>query len=147
MTEPLQAYFRINAASFGQFERTLIIADEGSEGHYRRRGVRRRHLASPVCTRPWWKPIREKKGAIMQYTTVQNWYKNIYNLVTKKSLGGKGHNDLDGREFGSQVTMNYPGFILASREQEEKLSIALANKGQHLVWAVKQSIWRRILKV
>ena len=132
VTEPLQAYFRINAASFGQFERTLIIADEGSEGHY-----------SEGCTAPAFSEsslhaavveIIVKKGARMQYTTVQNWYKNIYNLVTKRAwVGEKGTMIWTDANLGSQVTMKYPGFILAGRgARGEMLSIALANKGQHL---------------
>ena len=147
VTEPLQAYFRINAASFGQFERTLIIADEGSEGHY-----------SEGCTAPAFSEsslhaavveIIVKKGARMQYTTVQNWYKNIYNLVTKRAwVGEKGTMIWTDANLGSQVTMKYPGFILAGRgARGEMLSIALANKGRIWMWAVKQSIWRRILKV
>lgn len=132
VAEPLQAYFRINAAKFGQFERTLIIADEGSEGYY-----------SEGCTAPAFSEsslhaavveIIVKKEAKMQYTTVQNWYKNIYNLVTKRAwVGEKGTMIWTDANLGSQVTMKYPGFILAGRgARGETLSIALANKGQHL---------------
>lgn len=130
--EPLQAYFRINAVSFGQFERTLIIAEENSQAHY-----------SEGCTAPAFTDsslhaavveIVVKKKAKIQYTTVQNWYKNIYNLVTKRAwVGERGEMIWTDANLGSGVTMKYPGFILAGRgARGETLSIALANQGQHL---------------
>lgn len=128
---PLQTYFRINAESFGQFERTLIIVDEGASVHY-----------IEGCTAPQFAStslhsavveIFVKKGAKCQYTTVQNWYKNIYNLVTKRT-----YVEEDGTmiwtdfNMGSKVTMKYPGFILAGpRAHGEVLSMALAGEGQH----------------
>lgn len=132
LEQPLQAYFRINAASFGQFERTLIIAEEGSAAHY-----------SEGCSAPAFSEsslhaavveIVVKRGAKMQYTTVQNWYQNIYNLVTKRAwVGEDGEMIWTDANLGSKVTMKYPGFILAGKgARGETLSIALAGKGQHL---------------
>ncbi len=128
---PLQTYFRINAANAGQFERTLIIVDEGASVHY-----------VEGCTAPNFSSsslhsavveIFVKKGARCQYTTIQNWYKNVYNLVTKRA-----HVDAEGEmvwtdfNMGSKVTMKYPGFILAGPgARGETLSMALAGAGQH----------------
>lgn len=128
----LQAYFRINAASFGQFERTLIVAEEGSQMHY-----------SEGCTAPAFTEsslhaavveIIVKKKAKVQYTTVQNWYKNIYNLVTKRAwVGEDGEMIWTDANLGSKVTMKYPSFILAGKgARGETLSVALAGKDQHL---------------
>ncbi|MEK6591100.1 MAG: Fe-S cluster assembly protein SufB [Nitrospinota bacterium] len=128
---PLQAYFRINAQSMGQFERTLIIADEGSSVHY-----------IEGCTAPIYSKdslhtavveIIAKKGSKVRYTTIQNWSKNIYNLVTKRAVA---HEDatvewIDGN-MGSKVTMKYPCVYLLGRGAKAQiLSIAYAGRGQH----------------
>lgn len=129
--QPLQAYFRINAESFGQFERTLIIADEGSEVMY-----------MEGCTAPKFETstlhsavveLVALKGAKIQYITVQNWSNNVFNLVTKRGLA---HESAEIRwidcNIGSRLTMKYPGVILkGKRSRGEVLSIALANNGQH----------------
>jgi Fe-S cluster assembly protein SufB len=128
---PLQTYFRINAANAGQFERTLIIVDEGASVHY-----------IEGCTAPSFSSsslhsavveIFIKKGGRCQYTTVQNWYKNIYNLVTKRArVEEEGEMVWTDFNMGSKLTMKYPGFILAGKgARGETLSMALAGKGQH----------------
>ena len=128
---PLQAYFRINAENFGQFERTLIIADEGSEVTY-----------MEGCTAPKFNTttlhsavveLVALKGAKIQYITVQNWSANVFNLVTKRGLA---HEDAQVKwidcNIGSRLTMKYPGVIMKGRKARgEVLSIALANDGQH----------------
>ena len=129
---PLQAYFRINSPNAGQFERTLIIADEGSSVHY-----------VEGCTAPAFSSeslhsavveIFVKKGARVQYTTVQNWYKTVYNLVTKRAfVEEEGEMIWTDFNMGSKVTMKYPSFILAGKgARGETLSMALASAGQHL---------------
>jgi Fe-S cluster assembly protein SufB len=129
---PLQAYFRINAENFGQFERTLIICDEGSELTY-----------MEGCTAPKFNTatlhsavveLVALKGAKLQYITVQNWSSNVFNLVTKRGLA---HEDAQVKwidcNIGSRLTMKYPGVIMKGRRARgEVLSIALANDGQHL---------------
>lgn len=128
---PLQAYFRINAPNAGQFERTLIIADEGAKVHY-----------VEGCTAPAFSEgslhsavveIIVKKGATVQYTTVQNWYKNVYNLVTKRAwVEEEGHMIWTDFNMGSRITMKYPSFILAGKGAVgETLSMAMAGAGQH----------------
>src|SRR3989338_4350080 len=131
VTLPLQAYFRINAERFGQFERTLIIAEEGSYVHY-----------IEGCTAPIYTTqslhsavveIFVKKGARVRYTTVQNWSKNIYNLVTKRA---KAEEDAVMEwvdcNLGSGVTMKYPSVYLTGRgARGEVISIAFAGKDQH----------------
>ena len=128
---PLQAYFRINSENAGQFERTLIIADEGSKVHY-----------IEGCSAPAYSAaslhaavveIFVKKRASVQYTTIQNWYKNIYNLVTKRAwVGEEGQMRWVDGSLGSRVTMKYPACILAERGAKgETLSIAWAGEGQH----------------
>src|SRR5882724_11193434 len=128
---PLQAYFRINAENFGQFERTLIIADEGSEVTY-----------MEGCTAPNFNTatlhsavveLIALKGAKLQYITVQNWASNVFNLVTKRGLA---HENAEVKwidcNIGSRLTMKYPGVIMKGRKARgEVLSIALANDGQH----------------
>ncbi|MBU0974399.1 Fe-S cluster assembly protein SufB [Patescibacteria group bacterium] len=128
---PLQTYFRINSANAGQFERTLIIIDEGASVHY-----------LEGCTAPNFSSsslhaavveIYVKKGARCQYTTVQNWYKNIYNLVTKRAYVEE-EAEMIWTDFnmGSKVTMKYPAFVLAGKgARGEVLSMALAGAGQH----------------
>jgi Fe-S cluster assembly protein SufB len=128
---PLQTYFRINAENSGQFERTLIIVDEGAKVHY-----------IEGCTAPNFSTgslhsavveIFVKPGARCQYTTVQNWYKNIYNLVTKRAyVEAEGEMVWTDFNMGSKVTMKYPGFVLAGKgARGETLSMALAGAGQH----------------
>ena len=128
---PLQAYFRINAKNFGQFERTLIIAEEGSYVHY-----------IEGCTAPIYTTsslhsavveIIINKNARVRYTTVQNWSKNVYNLVTKRA---KVYEDAVMEwvdcNLGSGITMKYPSCHLVGKgARGEVLSIALAGKNQH----------------
>jgi Fe-S cluster assembly protein SufB len=128
---PLQAYFRINTENMGQFERTLIIADEGSSVHY-----------VEGCTAPIYKSdslhsavveIIVKKNARVRYTTIQNWSNNVYNLVTKRATCAEGATMewIDGN-IGSKVTMKYPAvFLLGEHAKGETLSIAFAGEGQH----------------
>jgi len=131
VSHPLQAYFRINAENFGQFERTLIIADEGAEVTY-----------MEGCTAPKFSTstlhsavveLVALKGAKIQYITVQNWSPNVFNLVTKRGLA---HEESEIKwidcNIGSRLTMKYPGVVLKGRKARgEVLSIALANDGQH----------------
>lgn len=128
---PLQAYFRINAKNMGQFERTLIIADEGSYVHY-----------VEGCTAPIFTTdslhsavveILVKKGARVRYTTVQNWSKNVYNLVTKRMfVEEEGFGEWVDGNIGSQLTMKYPSIYLKGRKARgEILSLAFAGEGQH----------------
>ncbi len=128
---PLQAYFRINTEQFGQFERTLIIVDEGAELTY-----------MEGCTAPKFETatlhsavveLVAMKGAKIQYITVQNWSANVFNLVTKRGLA---HEDAEIRwidcNIGSRLTMKYPGVVMKGRgARGEVISIALANDGQH----------------
>ncbi|OLT15864.1 Fe-S cluster assembly protein SufB [Serinicoccus sp. CNJ-927] len=128
---PLQAYFRINTENMGQFERTLIIADEGSSVHY-----------VEGCTAPIYKTdslhsavveIVVKKNAKVRYTTIQNWSNNVYNLVTKRATCAEGATMewIDGN-IGSKVTMKYPAvFLLGEHAKGETLSVAFAGEGQH----------------
>ncbi|HEX7056573.1 MAG TPA: Fe-S cluster assembly protein SufB [Bacilli bacterium] len=128
---PLQAYFRINSENMGQFERTLIIADEGSFVHY-----------VEGCTAPIYSTaslhsavveIIVKKNARVRYTTIQNWASNIYNLVTKRALVEENGNMewVDGN-IGSRLTMKYPGCVLKGRGAKGSvLSIAVAGEGQN----------------
>lgn len=128
---PLQAYFRINAASMGQFERTLIIADEGSYTHY-----------IEGCSAPIYKTaslhaavveIIIKNNARVRYTTIQNWSKNVYNLVTKRAkVGEEGIMEWVDGNFGSRLTMKYPAcFLMGRKAHGEVLSVAFAGEGQH----------------
>jgi Fe-S cluster assembly protein SufB len=128
---PLQAYFRINTENMGQFERTLIIVDEGAYVHY-----------VEGCTAPIYKSdslhsavveIIVKKNARCRYTTIQNWSNNVYNLVTKRATCDEGATMewIDGN-IGSKVTMKYPSiYLLGERAHGEVLSIAFAGDGQH----------------
>lgn len=128
---PLQAYFRINAAAMGQFERTLIIADTGSSVQY-----------IEGCSAPVYSTdslhsavveIIVKKGARVRYTTVQNWSKNVYNLVTKRArVAEEGVMEWIDGNIGSKFTMKYPSVYLAGRKARgEILTIAYAGSGQH----------------
>ena len=131
VTIPLQAYFRINTENMGQFERTLIIADEGSFVHY-----------VEGCTAPIYKTdslhaavveIIVKKHARVRYTTIQNWSNNVYNLVTKRSTVDEGGTMewIDGN-IGSKVSMKYPAvWLMGPHAKGETLSIAFAGEGQH----------------
>jgi len=127
---PLQAYFRINTRNVGQFERTIIIADEGSSVHY-----------VEGCSAPIYSAaslhsavveIFAMKGSYVRYTTIQNWSDNVYNLVTKRAIA---HEDsavewLDGN-IGSRTTMKYPCIILGGpRARGEVISVAFAGRGQ-----------------
>jgi Fe-S cluster assembly protein SufB len=128
---PLQAYFRINAENMGQFERTLIIADEGSRVHY-----------IEGCTAPTY--VRDSlhsavvelvalPGAHLRYTTIQNWSKNVYNLVTKRANAYENAvvEWVDGN-LGSKLTMKYPCVnLLGEGAHGEILSVAFSNEGQH----------------
>ncbi|MCO5183898.1 MAG: Fe-S cluster assembly protein SufB [Anaerolineae bacterium] len=128
---PLQAYFRINAKNAGQFERTLIIVDEGAYVHY-----------VEGCTAPIYSSdslhsavveIIVKKGGRCRYTTVQNWSNNVYNLVTKRAVAETNATMewIDGN-LGSKITMKYPAVYLTGEGAHgEILSIAFAGKGQH----------------
>ena len=128
---PLQAYFRINAENIGQFERTLIIADEGSEVHY-----------IEGCTAPIYTTeslhsavveLIAKKDAKIRYTTIQNWSKDVYNLVTKRAYAYENARVewVDGN-LGSKLTMKYPGvYMLGRNAHAEVISIAFAGSDQH----------------
>ena len=128
---PLQAYFRINTENMGQFERTLIIVDEGAYVHY-----------VEGCTAPIYSSdslhsavveIIVKKHARCRYTTIQNWSNNVYNLVTKRAVAHEGATMewIDGN-IGSKVTMKYPGvFMVGEHAKGEVLSVAMAGEGQH----------------
>ncbi len=128
---PLQAYFRINTENMGQFERTLIIVDEGAYVHY-----------VEGCTAPIYKSdslhsavveIIVKKNARCRYTTIQNWSNNVYNLVTKRAVAYEGATMewIDGN-IGSKVTMKYPAvYLMGEHAKGETLSIAFAGEGQH----------------
>lgn len=128
---PLQAYFRINAQNMGQFERTLIIVDEGANVHY-----------VEGCTAPTYSTdslhsavveIIVKRRGRCRYTTIQNWSPNVYNLVTKRAVVyGHGLMEWIDGNLGSKLTMKYPAvYLLEPYARGETLSIAFANHGQH----------------
>ncbi len=128
---PLQAYFRINTENMGQFERTLIIADEGSSVHY-----------IEGCTAPTYSSdslhsavveLIAMEGAKIRYTTIQNWSKNVYNLVTKRAVAHKNARVewIDGN-LGSKLTMKYPAvYLVGEGAHAEILSVAMSGSGQH----------------
>ena len=128
---PLQAYFRINTENMGQFERTLIIVDEGAYVHY-----------VEGCTAPIYSTdslhsavveIIVKKNARCRYTTIQNWSNNVYNLVTKRAVAQEGATMewIDGN-IGSKVTMKYPAvWLVGEHAKGETMSVAFAGEGQH----------------
>jgi Fe-S cluster assembly protein SufB len=128
---PLQAYFRINTENMGQFERTLIIVDEGAYVHY-----------VEGCTAPIYSSdslhsavveIIVRKGGRCRYTTIQNWSTNVYNLVTKRAVAHEGATMewIDGN-LGSKITMKYPAvFMTGEHAKGEVLSVAMAGEGQH----------------
>jgi Fe-S cluster assembly protein SufB len=128
---PLQAYFRLNVANIGQFERTLIIADEGAQIHY-----------VEGCTAPIYSTdslhsgvieIIVKKGARVRYTTIQNWSTNVYNLVTQRSKVHEGATmEWVDANLGSKITMKYPAcYLVGPGAHGEILSMAFAGPGQH----------------
>jgi Fe-S cluster assembly protein SufB len=128
---PLQAYFRLNIANVGQFERSLIIADEGAQVHY-----------VEGCTAPQYTTdslhsgvieIIVKRGARMRYTTIQNWSTNVYNLVTQRAkVFGNGTMEWVDANLGSKVTMKYPScYLMEPGAHGEMLSMAFAGPGQH----------------
>jgi Fe-S cluster assembly protein SufB len=128
---PMQAYFRINTAELGQFERTLIILDEGAQAHY-----------VEGCTAPIYSTdsfhsgvieIVVKKGARMRYTTIQNWSTNMYNLVTQRALVHEAATmEWVDANLGSKLTMKYPScYLLGENAHGEILSMAFAGTGQH----------------
>ena len=131
MKTPLQAYFRINTENMGQFERTLIIADKGSKVHY-----------IEGCTAPQFSTaslhsavveLIAMEGATIRYTTIQNWYRNIFNLVTKRAVAYKNATVewVDGN-LGSRLTMKYPSiYLMGEGARGEILSMAFAGEGQH----------------
>jgi Fe-S cluster assembly protein SufB len=128
---PLQAYFRINTENMGQFERTLIIADVGAKVHY-----------IEGCTAPQFSTaslhsavveLIAMEGSSIRYTTIQNWYRNIFNLVTKRAYAHKNATVewVDGN-IGSRLTMKYPAiFLMGEGARGEILSMAFAGEGQH----------------
>ena len=130
-TMPLQAYFRINAENMGQFERTLIIADKGAKVHY-----------IEGCTAPKFSTsslhsavveLIALEDASIRYTTIQNWYRNIFNLVTKRAIAYKNATVewVDGN-IGSRLTMKYPAiYLMGEGARGEILSMAFAGEGQH----------------
>jgi Fe-S cluster assembly protein SufB len=128
---PLQAYFRINAASMGQFERTLIVAEPGSYVHYVEGCsapiYRKNSLHSAVVE------LVALPGSHIRYTTIQNWSNNVYNLVTKRAVAYKNaHVEWIDGNFGSKVTMKYPSIILKEPGAKGNVvSIAVAGNGQH----------------
>jgi Fe-S cluster assembly protein SufB len=128
---PLQAYFRINAENMGQFERTLIIADEGSQVHYIE------GCSAPVYTTDSLHSavveIVVKPSARVTYTTIQNWSNNVFNLVTKRArVEAEGHMEWIDGNIGSQVTMKYPAvWLVGPKASGEVLSVAYAGPGQH----------------
>jgi Fe-S cluster assembly protein SufB len=128
---PLQAYFRLNVANIGQFERSLIIADEGAQVHY-----------VEGCTAPQYTTdsfhsgvieIVVKKGARVRYTTIQNWSNNVYNLVTQRAIVNEnGTMEWVDANLGSKVTMKYPScYLVGPGARGEILSMAFAGPGQH----------------
>ena len=128
---PLQAYFRLNVANIGQFERSLIIADEGAQVHY-----------VEGCTAPQYTSdsfhsgvieIVVKKNARVRYTTIQNWSNNVYNLVTQRAIVEEnGTMEWVDGNLGSKLTMKYPScYLMGPGAHGEILSMAFAGKGQH----------------
>ncbi len=128
---PLQAYFRINSENAGQFERTLIVAEQGARVHYVE-GCSAPAFSSASLHAAVVEVVVEK-GAKVRYTTVQNWYKNVYNLVTKRAtVAADGAMEWVDCNLGSKITMKYPSCILrGERARGEMLSIAVAGEGQH----------------
>lgn len=128
---PLQAYFRLNMANIGQFERTLIIADEGAQVHYVE------GCTAPIYTSDSFHSgvieIVVKRGARVRYTTIQNWSTNVYNLVTQRAMVHEGATmEWVDANLGSKLTMKYPScYLVGSGAHGEILSMAFAGPGQH----------------
>src|ERR1700726_4695289 len=128
---PLQAYFRINAENMGQFERTLIIADEGSQVHYIE------GCSAPVNTSDSLHSavveLVALQGARITYTTIQNWSTNVYNLVTKRArCEAEAHVEWIDGNIGSRLTIKYPSvYLMGPKASGEVLSVAYAGAGQH----------------
>jgi FeS assembly protein SufB len=128
---PLQAYFRINSENMGQFERTLIIADEGAQVHYIE------GCSAPVySTDSLHSAVVEivcKRASRVTYTTIQNWSNNVYNLVTKRAVAeAEAHMEWIDGNIGSQLTMKYPSvYLMGPKASGEVLSVAYAGAGQH----------------
>jgi len=128
---PLQAYFRLNEADSGQFERTLIIIDEGAQAHYVE------GCTAPIYTTDSFHSgvieIVVKKNARMRYTTIQNWSNNMYNLVTQRAMVHEGGTmEWVDANLGSKLTMKYPScYLIGERAHGEILSLAFAAAGQH----------------
>jgi len=128
---PLQAYFRINSENMGQFERTLIVVEEGAEVHYVE------GCTAPVfATESLHSAVGEaivKKGAKARYTNIQNWYSNVYNLVTKRArVEAEAKMEWVDCNLGSKITMKYPAvFLMGPKASAETLSVAMAGEGQH----------------
>src|SRR5713226_3286859 len=128
---PLQAYFRINAENMGQFERTLIIADEGAQVHYIE------GCSAPVYTSDSLHSavveIICKPSSRVTYTTIQNWSNNVYNLVTKRARAEtEAHMEWIDGNIGSRLTMKYPAvYLMGPKASGEVLSVAYAGDGQH----------------
>jgi Fe-S cluster assembly protein SufB len=128
---PLQAYFRLNVANIGQFERTLIIADEGAQVHYVE------GCTAPIYTTDSFHSgvieIVVKRGARVRYTTIQNWSTNVYNLVTQRALVHEaGTMEWVDANLGSKLTMKYPSiYLIGPGAHGEILSMAFAGPGQH----------------
>ncbi|HZD64957.1 MAG TPA: Fe-S cluster assembly protein SufB, partial [Acidimicrobiales bacterium] len=128
---PLQAYFRINAENMGQFERTLIIADEGAQVHYIE------GCSAPVYTSDSLHSavveLVAKPGSRITYTTIQNWSSNVYNLVTKRARADtEAHVEWIDGNIGSRLTMKYPSvFLMGPKASGEVLSVAYAGPDQH----------------
>ncbi len=128
---PLQAYFRINAKNVGQFERTLIIVDEGAKVHYIEGCSAPIYSASSLHSAVV--EVIAHKNAKVRYTTIQNWSNNVYNLVTKRAVAYENaHVEWVDGNIGSKVTMKYPAILLKGRgARGEILSVAYAGKDQH----------------
>jgi len=128
---PLQAYFRLNMADLGQFERSLIIIDEGAQAHYVE------GCTAPIYTTDSFhsgvNQIVVKKGGRMRYTTIQNWSNNMYNLVTQRALAYEGATmEWVDSNIGSKVTMKYPSvYLKGPGAHGEILSMSFAGKGQY----------------
>ena len=128
---PLQAYFRLNLANIGQFERTLIIADEGAQVHYVE------GCTAPVYTTDSFHSgvieIVVKPHARVRYTTIQNWSNNVYNLVTQRAIVHEGATmEWVDANLGSKLTMKYPScYLIGPHARGEILSMAFAGPGQH----------------
>jgi Fe-S cluster assembly protein SufB len=128
---PLQAYFRINTENMGQFERTLIIADEGAQVHYIE------GCSAPVYTTDSLHSavveIVCKRASRVTYTTIQNWSNNVFNLVTKRAYAeAEAHMEWIDGNIGSQLTMKYPAvYLMGPKASGEVLSVAYAGAGQH----------------